>query len=272
MTAPLTFAAGEIAKTVVVVLPPGAAAGAGNRTVGLVLEGDPGTLSTPSTATLTILDFRPDLVVVSVSPPNNALSGKILSAPLSVRNVGRVMAPAFQVGIFMSRDDGTDSAKQPGAGTLLRLESVKALVPGESMQFPTSLDLADDLPSGGYFVSAIADFSQTVGEIDEGNNGLASAPKKIQVSRSLGKLSSASATLSQGDPVASSLVLGSVRAAAAVDGCDAVGTVALTGSFRITAQIGGTATAMASLTGTLGDQPVQYEFMFNALTIADETR
>jgi hypothetical protein len=269
VTLPLTFAAGEIVKTVPVVIPPGAAAGAGNRTVGLVLEGDPGALSVPSTATLTILDFRPDLVVVSVSPPSNALSGKILSAPLSVRNVGRVMAPPFQVGIFLSRDDGTDAAKQAGAGTLLRLETVKALVPGESMQFPTSLDLADDLPSGAYFVSAIADFSQAVGEIDEGNNGLASAPKKIQVSRSLGKLSAASATLSQGDAVAATSVLGVARPAA-VDGCDAVGTIALTGSFRITAQIGGTATAMASLTGTLNDQPVQYEFMFNTLTIADD--
>ena len=43
--------------------------------------------------------------------------------------------------------------------------------------------------------------------------------------------------------------------------------MALTGSFRITAQVGGTATAMASLTGTLNDQPVQYEFMFNALNV-----
>jgi hypothetical protein len=175
------------------------------------------------------------------------------------------MAPPFQVGIFMART-AADSAKQPGparppagVGQGPRAGRVDA-VPGVA-------DLADDLPSGGYFVSA-SPTSQAVGG-DHGAQRSGRAPKKIQVSRSLGKLSSASATLSQGDAAIATSVFGVARPFD-VDGCDAVGTVALTGSFRITAQIGGAATAMASLTGTLNDQPVQYEFMFNTLTIADD--
>src|SRR5262249_22654979 len=214
---PLTFEAGEIVKTATVPIPATAVPRWGNGPVRLVLDGDPGVVVAPADVFLTIIDFQPDLVVTAVAAPQSALSGKLLNAPLGVRNTGQVMAPAFQVGIFLARDDGTPAAKLPGAGNLLLLAPVRALMPGEALQVGTMLDLKDALPAGNYFVSAVADFSQTVGESDENNNGRASAPSVLRISQNLGKLTSASASLSQGDGGPLPLVF---RAAAVTDGCD----------------------------------------------------
>jgi subtilisin family serine protease len=250
--ATLTFGPGEVVKNLVVPIRLTAAANPGNRTVVLELDSpSDASLGTPSTTTLTILDFRPDLVTTSVTLPGSTLGGKTLGSPITVKNSGLVASPAFRVGLFLS-PDGTPDADQPGAGELRALIPIASLAPGSTVTLPGALTLDDDLPQGQYFVSAVADFSQAVPEANETNNGrTASTP--LRINRNLTKFRAAAASLSQ-------------------SGCtnpDDGGTVNLTGSFIITSQSGTTATGTADLSGTLNGFPVRYQMVFT-LDVADD--
>ena len=222
----LTFGPGEILKTFSVpILTANALSRSGNRLVGLELSSPTGVLlGDASTATLTILDFRPDLVITTVSTPAGTLNGKLVSAPTTVRNLGLVPSPAFRVGVFIAADDPL-----PGAGSLLTQRDVPSLAAGATASLPTQISIDDDLPPGDYFVSAIADFQSSVTEADESNNGLASAPSFIRVARNLTKFQSASANLSQSWP--SPLQFPRVPLDVT---CDAPGAINLSGSFTIT--------------------------------------
>ena len=250
----LTFGPGEILKTFSVpILTANALSRSGNRLVGLELSSPAGAvLGSASTATLTILDFRPDLVITTVSTPAGTLSGKLVSAPTTVRNLGLVPSPAFRVGVFIAQDDPL-----PGAGSLLTQRDVPSLAAGASVSLPTQISIDDDLPPGDYFVSAIADFQSSVTEADEGNNGLASAPSFIRVVRNLTKFQSASASLSQSSPSP----LRFPRTPLDVT-CDAPGAINLSGSFTITSQQAQNATGIADLTGTLNSVAVRYVIEF----------
>ncbi|HXD96471.1 MAG TPA: Calx-beta domain-containing protein, partial [Candidatus Acidoferrum sp.] len=248
----LTFGPGEIVKNLIVPIRTSAAANPGNRTVVLGLDSPTGgSLGTLDITTLTILDFRPDLVTTSVALPGSTLGGKTLGAPITVKNTGLVASPAFRVGLFLS-PDGTAGAGLPGAGELRALIPVTSLAPGASVSLPAALTLEDDLPQGQYFVSAVADFSQVVSEANETNNGrTASTP--LRINRNLTKFRAAAASLSQ-------------------SGCsnpEDEGTVNLTGSFVITSQSGTTASGTADLSGTLNGLPVRYQMLFT-LDVADD--
>jgi hypothetical protein len=258
----LTFGPGEILKTFSVpILTANALSRSGNRLVGLELSSPTGAvLGANSAATLTILDFRPDLVVTTVSTPAGALAGKLVSAPTTVRNLGLVPSPAFRVGVFIAAADPL-----PGAGSLLTQRDIASLAPGASVSLPTQISIDDDLPPGDYFVSAIADFQSAVGEADEGNNGLASAPSFIRVVRNLTKFQSASANLSQSSP--SPLQFPRVPLDVT---CDAPGAINLSGSFTITSQLAQDATGVADLTGTLNNVPVRYVIAFSGTADATD--
>ncbi len=250
----LTFAAGETLKTLnVPILTANALTRNGNRVVGLELSNPvDAALGAADSATLTIMDFRPDLLVTAVSAPSSALTGKVVSAPTTVRNLGTVAAPAFRVGVFIAQSDNS-----AGAGQLLALRDVPGLAPGASMSLPTQITIAEDLPPGDYFVSAVADFQGSVGEGDESNNGKASAPSFLRVSKNLTKFQSASASFSLGDAGGGSSLLSGPAAA-----CDVAGSVDLTGSFTITSQQQNTATGVADLTGSFNEQPVRFLLTF----------
>src|SRR6185436_8617184 len=250
----LTFGPGEILKTFPVpILKENALTRSGNRLVGLELSSPSGAvLGDADTATLTILDFRPDLVITTVSTPAGTLSGKVVSAPTTVRNLGLVPSPAFRVGVFIAAADPL-----PGAGSLLAQRDVPSLAPGGSTSLPTQISIDDDLPPGDYFVSAIADFQSAVTEADEGNNGLASAPSFIHVVRNLTKFQSASANLSQASPSSLSFPRMPLDVT-----CDAPGAINLSGSFTVTSQQAQDVTGVADLTGTLNNDAVRYVITF----------
>ncbi len=197
----LTFAAGEIVKTFEVpILVANALTQNGNRVVGLELT-DPvnAALIGASSATLTILDFRADLVIASVATPGSTLAGKTLSAPTTVRNLGQVASLPFRVGIFMAKDNGSPADALPGAGSLVVQRDVPALAAGAGTALPTQLAVAEDLPAGNYFVSAVANFNLSAPEADATNNGLSSAPAVLKVSSNFSKFQSASASFSFAD-------------------------------------------------------------------------
>lgn len=252
----LTFGPGEIVKTLTIpIVTTNALTRNGNRALSVILSSPTGAaLNLASTATLTILDFRADLVIASVAPPSGTLSGKSVSAPSTVRNLGPVAAPAFSVGIFIVRADAVD-AHVPGAGSLVTTQSVSGLAAGASATFPTQFTIDDGFPAGDYFVSAIANFGLSVGEADTTNNGLSSV-SSFTVSNNLTKFKSANAAFSQTSPPSGPRP----PASAPLDvlTCNAQGSVNLTGTFQINSQANDTAQGQANLTGTLNGQPVQY--------------
>ena len=210
---PLTFGPGEIVKTFnVPIVTSSALIRNGNRVVGLQLVDPPlnAALVGVNASTLTILDFRPDLVVASVASPASGIAGKTLPTPTTIKNLGQVASPAFRVGIFMAKDTGAPDDTVAGAGSLMVQRDVPALAAGATTALPTQLAIADDLPAGNYFVSAVANFNQTVTEADSTNNGLSSAPTVLKVSSNLSKFQSASASFSLGN-AGSSLTLRRTR-------------------------------------------------------------
>ena len=265
----VTFQPGEIAKPFAVpILTQSAAMRNGNRALTVALS-EPSAgllLGTPSASTLTIIDFRPDLVITSVSAPSGALTGKAVSTPSTVKNIGPVAAPPFQIGLFLVRSDDP-GAQVPGAGSLVTVQSVPGLAAGASAAFPTQITLEDDFPSGEYYVSAVANFSQSVAESDTTNNGRSSAPAKLTIDRTVGKFKSASASFSQTTPSPTA----ARRGLPPTQPCDLEGTVDLTGTFAITSQTRNVATGQANLTGTLGGFAVQYLISFTAQLDVDPT-
>jgi hypothetical protein len=267
VSAPLTFAAGEIVKTFnVPILTANALTQNGNRVVGLALS-NPGNAAVlgAGTATLTILDFRPDLVIASVGTPANTLTGKTLSAPTTVRNLGQVASPAFRVGVFMAKDNGSPDDQLAGAGSLVAQRDVPALAAGAAAALPTQLSIADDLPAGNYFVSAVANFNQSVIEADPNNNGLSGAPAVLKVSSNLSKFQSASASFNLGNAGGGGASSLSGPQVAGV--CDVASSVNLSGSFTISSQQQDTANGIADLSGVLvggplDGQPVRFVIAF----------
>ena len=278
---PLTFGPGEIVKTFnVPIVTSSALIRNGNRVVGLQLVDPPlnAALVGVNASTLTILDFRPDLVVASVASPANGIAGKTLPTPTTIKNLGQVASPAFRVGIFMAKDTGAPDDTVAGAGSLMVQRDVPSLAAGATTALPTQLAIADDLPAGNYFVSAVANFNQTVTEADSTNNGLSSAPTVLKVSSNLSKFQSASASFSLGN-AGSSLTLPGRAGAIAVpqaNPCDVTGSVNLSGSFTITSQQQDTATGIADLAGVLNGgplsgQPVRFVIAFTGTADAGNT-
>jgi hypothetical protein len=182
----ITFLPGQTSATFnVPILTQNASRIDGNRALTVLLSNSTNaTLVAPATATLTILDFRPDLIIASVAVPSRTLNDKRVQTPSMVENIGQVPAPAFTVGIFMQRADAPD-ASTPGAGTLMATQPVAGLAAGASSTFPTQLKLDEDFPPGDYYVSAVANFAHSFTEADASNNGRSSAPAKLTVSRNL---------------------------------------------------------------------------------------
>ena len=198
-------------------------------------------------------------MVASVASPASGIAGKTLPTPTTIKNLGQVASPAFRVGIFMAKDTGSPDDTVAGAGSLMVQRDVPALAAGATTALPTQLAIADDLPAGNYFVSAVANFNQTVTEADSTNNGLSSAPSVLKVSSNLSKFQSASASFSLGN-AGSSLRSRAAPARSRVpqaNPCDVSGSVNLSGSFTITSQQQDTATGIADLSRRAERRPAE---------------
>jgi subtilase family serine protease len=115
---------------------------------------------------------RPDLVMVSVSfSPGIADTGTPIQVSESVTNQGDVDASAFRVGIYLSSDPTIDDTDVwIGARTVL------ALAVGDISVASTECIVPIELAGGTWYVGAIADDEEHVGEIDDTNNEIVAAP------------------------------------------------------------------------------------------------
>ena len=120
----------------------------------------------------------PDLVVSAVAAPATGVSGRTISIPNTVRNIGDQLATGpFSVNIYMSANSSV-----PGAGVLLASRNVSALAAGAASPATTVVTVPPTAVVGQYFVSAVVDPDNVVTESDETNNG-ATAPTRLEVIR-----------------------------------------------------------------------------------------
>jgi hypothetical protein len=261
----VTFAAGDIIKTVpITILTGNASTRNGNRTFSVMLSNPiNAALNSASTSTVTILDSRPDLIITSVSAPSSTLTGKAVSTPSMVKNVGALgVTTPFSIGLFLVRAEDFDPDNPSGNAPPVTSVDVPGLAAGATAAFPTQITINDDLPAGDYYLAAVANLNNKISEADSNNNARSSFPTKIEVRKNLTKFKSATAAFSQTSPPTT----GPARVAAAA--CDVTGSVILTGTFGIS-QTSNTITGQAILTGSLDDQPVQYTLLFSGTADAN---
>jgi hypothetical protein len=217
---------------------------------GLIAEENEGNNGLTAAAQVAVVLFLPDLVVATVQPPGNTLSGKLVSAPLQVRNAGLVASGPYRVGVYLSTDP------TPGTGTLVATRDMPALAAGAGADVPVSIAVPDDLPQGAYFMSGVVDLDGTVAEASEVNNALASAVP-FQVTRNLTKLTSFSASFS----------------IASAGGCGLpTQTLNLAGTLTLASQTGTTGQGTLTLSGpVLGGGTVTFRGPYSAIVNLDET-
>ena len=199
-----------------------------------------------------VIAVRPDLVITSVPSPANVLTGKLLSAPLHVRNAGAAASGPFRVGVFLSRNQSTTDALQLGTRV------IPGLGPGMGVDIPMSLAVPDTLSQGAYYVAALADIDSEVVEGDETNNSLASAVP-FQITTNLGKLARVSA----------SFTTANVGGGCAPEFANQ--TIDLTGTLSVTVQPGTTGSGTITLNGFVQGAAVRFVGTFVGTVFPNDT-
>ncbi|MFI9344141.1 CARDB domain-containing protein [Streptomyces sp. NPDC052773] len=106
----------------------------------------------------------PDLTVTDLSwSPASPSEADLVTVDATVRNTGTAAAPATTVNVSL---EGTVAGSAP----------VRALGAGESVKVPVAVGKR---PMGGYTVSAVVDPTDTVAELDNGNNSRNAAAKLV---------------------------------------------------------------------------------------------
>jgi hypothetical protein len=146
----------------------------------------------------------------------------------------------------------------PGTGTLVTTRDMPPLAAGAGADVPVSLALADDIPQGAYFMSAVVDVAGVVAETSEANNALASAVP-FQVNRNLTKLRSVTAAFSTA--VASPTCNGGLGGI----------TLNLAGTLNLATQTGTTGQGTITLSGPVPGGTVTFNGPFSATVNLDET-
>jgi subtilase family serine protease len=111
----------------------------------------------------------PDLTMASVNGPASALTGDTITVSNTVTaSAGGGGATGFYVGIYLSADNVID-----GSDTLIAYRYVDSVPPGASNTENTAVVIPSSVPSGTYYIGAIADVWGYAAESDETNNTLA---------------------------------------------------------------------------------------------------
>lgn len=255
--APALAGGARATLTPIVNVPPDLAAGdyfvsAVIDALGSVIEETDANNGRATPVTTQVIALRPDLVITSLPSPGNTLSGKLLSTPLHVRNAGPAASGPYRVGVFLSQNQSAGTE-----GLLLATRDMPGLAPGMGADVPLSLPLPDELAQGSYYVSAVVDLLGAVTESDESNN-LAASALAFQVTRNLGKLAQVSASFTTGNL--------SVCAPQVANQ-----TVDLTGTLKVTTQMGTTGQGTITLDGFVQGAAVRFSGTFSATVAPDDT-
>lgn len=121
-----------------------------------------------ATAPTRVEIIRPDLALLAVTGPTRGVLGKTITVGSTVKNIGRVAAGPFAVGIYLSSDS------TPGSGQRVALRSVAGLGPNATLALSGLVTVPANMSPGTYFLSAVADDGRIVPEVadaEDGTNG-----------------------------------------------------------------------------------------------------
>ena len=148
---------------------------------------------------------RPDLQILSITPPAAVIRGRVTGAPTAsvvVKNTGASPSAPFEVQVFANRDDGTASASVAGSGDLLFTRTVAALAPGASVTVSGPVVIEEVVSgavrlAGNYFVSALADPGAATGDSSLGGNAVTLLSKRLAVLPDMARLHTATVGLTR---------------------------------------------------------------------------
>jgi len=132
-----------------------------------IIEVDDANNGMTAAGQVTVLMFRADLTMTALAAPATGRTGQTLAVQSTVKNAGQAAAPAFRVTFYLSPSGGI-----PGAGTAVGSRMVGGLAAGAMSMATTPVTIPLGLAPGAYFLSAVADDTNAVIEVDETNNGL----------------------------------------------------------------------------------------------------
>lgn len=139
---------------------------------GLLLEPNESNNQIASAASVAVAEpTHPDFDMESVSfGPSLVEAGQPIDVGHTVRNIGLEPSSTFRVGIYLSVDQDISSAD-----LLIGQRSVASLGLGAADHGQGAVTVPQFAPAGTYWVGALADDQHVVVEMDEANNGRASA-------------------------------------------------------------------------------------------------
>ena len=114
---------------------------------------------------LRILTVGADLLVSTVSAPNNAGAGLPLTVGDTTINVGGATTPPTSTRFYLSTDGTLDASD-----VLLGSRAVAALAPGASDTGSVTVTIPAGTPTGYYYLIAKADGDDAIAELNESNN------------------------------------------------------------------------------------------------------
>lgn len=123
-----------------------------------------------SSAQLTVLDCGPDLEPVSVSGPSIGVRGGTVQVDAEIANLGMEDASNIYYDVFLSRDTSI-SSQDVNVGS----DVVGSILMGGSWSGSVSLAIPSNLADGCWYWGMIVDPSNSLPEMDETNNVIASS-------------------------------------------------------------------------------------------------
>jgi subtilisin family serine protease len=145
----------------------------------VIAVADPGnevieSVETNNTKAGSLIRIGPDLIVPTVTAPAAAAAGATISVSSTTKNQGGGSSAAATTRFVLSTNFSVDSSD-----AVLGTRASPALEPGASEIGVTELTVPVGTVGGTYYVIAVADSDNTVGETTETNNYKASAAIKI---------------------------------------------------------------------------------------------
>jgi subtilase family serine protease len=165
--APGTSSSGTTSVTIPATVTPGTYfAGAIADATGLVTESNENNNAMCDTASIVITAApKPDLVISSLDAPASGKRGSYLKITSTVKNQGGARSSSSYLKFYLS----TDSVITTG-DRYIGQRTVTTLDPGATTTASSYITLSTSITPGSYYIGAIADATNIVGESDENNN------------------------------------------------------------------------------------------------------
>ncbi len=130
----------------------------------------------------------PDLVVNSLSGPTCANPGQSLTISHIVKNAGNGAASPFNIDYYLSADGDLSNIGFGMSDWYLGQRSISSLAAGSTNSQSFTVTVPSNIPSGSYYLMAVADPGSIIVESNEGNNNYVGPKITIPCSQPSGEV------------------------------------------------------------------------------------